>query len=649
MKKQKLLGPLATRSVCLIALLGCSSLSWAQAPAPAYLALSEQDFLADMPIVMSVSRLPQRLDETPGAVTLIDRDMIRLSGARDVADLLRLVPGFQSSTSFQNGAPVASYHGGFERYSARIQVLVDGRLVYTPYLFGGTGPGLQSVALADIERIEVLRGSNSAAYGARAMLGVINIVTRHSLDTLGLQAGLAAGENGIRDAQARIGWSQNDASFRLTLDRRADEGLSGANGHNQVSRVNFRVDLSASAQDEIQLRAGGFGIDYGTGLAGRLNFGDPLRDASLGSSYLQLDWRRSLGEDEDIAVSASHGKEAYVNNFEHALYPGLIVDFGGRVRSDTVSLQHTLRHSATVRVVLGGELRREQVTSKPLYNTNDALVTDFRRLFANAEWRLAPSLVLNAGGLYEKSNVSGDSFAPRLMLNWHIDAGQTLRAGISRAYRPPSTFEKYGDVRYTLRGRLIAVTTQASGTVQPEKMLARELGYLGEFANVGLSLDARVFHEQTRGFVKIIKKNSVNDFVNGPDFSIQGIEYQLNWRPWRDAKLSFSQAYIDIDAADMETVQAAPKRASTLTFFQKLPGGLDLSLMHQDSTATKLLGARDVFPKTRTDLRLALPLRFGVNRGELALVVQNLGSPYQDYAREFRFERRAFVTLRMEN
>ena len=59
------------------------------------------------------------------------------------------------------------------------------------------------MALADIERIEVLRGSNSAAYGARAMLGVINIVTRHTADTLGLQAGLSAGENGVRDAQAQ--------------------------------------------------------------------------------------------------------------------------------------------------------------------------------------------------------------------------------------------------------------------------------------------------------------------------------------------------------------------------------------------------------------------------------------------------------------
>jgi iron complex outermembrane receptor protein len=201
--------PLVKRRAYLIMSLGWAQLAFAQSPE----GVSEKDFLEDMPIVLSVSRLPQRLDETPGAVTILDRNMIRLSGARDVADLLRLVPGFQTSMSFENVAPLASYHGGFDGYSNRVQVLVDGRSVFSPYFIGSIGPGLQTVALADIERIEVLRGSNSAAYGARAFLGVINIVTRDTLDTMGLQASLTGGEVGIRDAQARIGWGQQDARF----------------------------------------------------------------------------------------------------------------------------------------------------------------------------------------------------------------------------------------------------------------------------------------------------------------------------------------------------------------------------------------------------------------------------------------------------
>ena len=373
-------------SVVLITLLGCARLVGAQQPD----LVSEADFLADMPVVLSVSRLPQRLDETPGAVTLIDREMIRLSGARDVADLLRLVPGFQSSSAFETDAPQASYHGAFGNYSARMQVLVDGRSVYSPYFVGTTGLGLQTVAISDIERIEVLRGSNSAAYGARAVLGVVNIITRHTVDTLGGQVGLTSGQNGIGDAQAQLGWGGDNGSFRLSVDRRGDQGLSGANGHNHVERVNFRADLRPSARDELQFQAGGVDVDAGRGFLG--NVGNPPRDSFWGSRYVQVDWRRNLGPDEDLTWSASHSTELFRDQFLYSLIPlgvndSMTIDSSGDASVDTVSLQHTFRYNPAVRVVWGGELRREQVVSKALYNTDSALVSDFSRLFGNVEWR----------------------------------------------------------------------------------------------------------------------------------------------------------------------------------------------------------------------------------------------------------------------
>ncbi len=657
-KVTKPLKPWLQQYVGLIAVLGWGSQAVAQPPD----AVSEKDFLTEMPIVLSVSRLPQRLDETPGAVTILDREMIRLSGARDVADLLRLVPGFQTSTSFETTAPLASYHGGFDSYSNRLQVLVDGRSVYSPYFIGSVGPGLQAVALADIERIEVLRGSNSAAYGARAMLGVINIVTRHTVDTLGGQASVTGGENGVRDSQARIGWGMEDASYRLTVDRRADDGLTGSNGYNQVSRVNFRADLRANARDEIQLRAGGLEIDAGKGKTG--NPENPPRESFFGSGYAQLDWRRNLGEDEDVALSLSHTEENYREAFPLSLIPlgvngSINVDSSGRSRNDSVSLQHTFRQGSSLRVVWGGEFRREQVTSKPLYNTDAAFVTDFTRLFGNVEWRLAKDLILNAGAMAEKSSVSGDSFAPRLMLNWHVAEGQTLRAGVSNANRPPSTFEKSSNVRFSLSGQLLAVRVLASGNVQPESVFVRELGYMGEFPRLGLNLDVRVFHEQISGFIRQKNDNPAfpKDYGNSEDIPIRGLEYQLKWRPWQGAQLIFNQAYVDIKsyvpgrADDSASALAAPQLASSLMYLQKLPGGLDLSLSHQDSGVATLQGSgKDgQMAMTRTDLRLGLPLRFGANRGELALVVQNLGAPYADFSPNFQFQRRAFVTLRVEN
>ncbi|WP_210545666.1 TonB-dependent siderophore receptor [Rhodoferax sp. PAMC 29310] len=648
------------RSVFLSIVLGWAGSVCAQMPD----ALSEKDFFTEMPIVLSVSRLPQRLDDTPGAVTILDRDMIRLSGARDVADLLRLVPGFQTSSSFETGAPVASYHGGFDSYSARIQVLVDGRSTYSPFLFGGVGPGLQAVALQDIERIEVLRGSNSAAYGARAMLGVINIVTRHTLDTQGAQASVGAGENGVRDVQARIGWGTAQASYRLTVDRRADEGLAGSNGHNAISRVNLRADLRASAQDEFQFRAGTLSIDAGKGFAGRAN--DPRRDRYFGSGFAQLDWRRTLNKNEDVALTVSHTEESHRDNFLLSLQPygyssNVVVDFGGRATNDSLMVQHTWRASPAWSFVWGGELRREEVESKPLYGTGTPFVTNFTRLFGNAEWKFLDDFVLNSGAMLEYSSASEETFAPRVMLNWHLAPGHTLRAGISKAYRPPSTYEKFGNTRYYFSGQTLAVITASRGNIDAESLVTRELGYLASLPRLGLELDVRAFEERIRGFVRQVSyslpagssllNTKALDYVNSEDFTIQGVEYQLGWRPWRDAKLVLGQAFTDVRSRDPGSAKAAPQSATTLMLTQRLSGGIDLSLMHQNSSTVTPQGAGIASARAmmRTDLRLGIPMRWGRQKGEVALVVQNLGLPFMEFDNLFRFERRAFVTLRIEN
>lgn len=643
-----------TRPLILLTLVACATAVSAQTAVE----VSEKDFLDEMPVVLSVSRLPQRLDETPGAVTVLDRDFIRRSGARDLADLLRLVPGFQSSASFYSGAPLASYHGAFDAYSNRMQVLVDGRSVYSPYFIGSVGPGLQTVALQDIDHIEVLRGSNSAAYGARAFLGVVNIVTQPTSETQGAQGTITAGQNGVRDAQARLGWSNAEATYRITVDQRADDGLDGSNGNNQVNRFNFRSDFFTNAGDEVQLRLGNLAIDSGKGLPG--NIDNPLRNSQFESGYLQADWRRSLSPDEDLAASWSHAQESYQDNFPYSLRKFGINDTytvsgSGKASSDNLSLQHTFRAGQSTRVVWGGEFRHETVTSAALYATDADFVTDFTRLFGNVEWRAWPSVVINAGAMAEKSSVSGGTVSPRLMANWHVAPGHTLRAGVSKAYRPPSTYEQFANVRYVWNGLLFGVNTLASGNVTPESVVANELGYLGEFPQWGASLDVRAYREKVNGFIRQLNATLPRDYANNEDFAIQGWEYQLKWRPWEGAQFILNQAYTDIGAADSiignGTAFAAPKRSSALVYFQKFPKGLDFTLTHQDSGTTTLQGAGlgSKMSFTRTDVRLGWPLRWGAHAGEVAVTVQNLGSPYQDYAIGQSFQRRAFVTLRLDN
>jgi len=627
--------------------------------------VSEKDYLADVPIVLSVSRLPQRLDETPGAMTLIDREFIRQSGARDVVDVLRLVPGFQTSNAFESDAPQANYHGSFSAFSARIQVLIDGRSVYSNYLFGSVAPGLMSVALDDIERIEVFRGSNSATYGARAMLGVVNIVTRSAADSLGVRAGVNRGDNGIQDTQLSLGWQVQGSAMRLGVDQRRDDGLTGSNGHNRVQRVNFRADVPVSSDAQLELRSGAMNVEAGRGFA--TNADAPLRETGYTSGFVQLDWRKTVDASQDYAIGFSHSQESFADVASFALPPPLFnidLDYSGVASNDSLNFENVHRLNSDLRWVWGAEWCRESVTSRPVYNTSEAIITDFNRLFTNVEWRLGKNVLLNAGGMAESSSASGLSFAPRLMMNWNAAPGQTFRAGFAKAFRPPSVFERHGDVRYSVNNQLLQITTLASGQVRPESVLTRELGYLAQAAWLNSQLDVRVYDEAVSGLIQSQKfplptgttffPSNPRDYFNGDSFSIRGLEAQWQATPWRGARLGLnverSQIFPSTPLFDPDLLAAVPQSAYTVSWMQQLPAGWQFAVNHRYLHSVSLPSNSSYRGSlSRTDLRLAKSLHWAGHRGEVALTVQNAGGVMLDYSKDFSFQKRTFVTLRLQD
>jgi iron complex outermembrane receptor protein len=634
-------------------------------------ALTEQDFLSEMPIVLSVSRLAQRLDETPGAVTILDRNFIRMSGARDVVDLLRVVPGFQTTTTFETEAPMASYHGRNDDWANRIQVLVDGRSVYSSHLQGSAGLGLQTLAMDDIERIEILRGSNSAAYGARAFLGVVNIISRDVRETGGAMGSVTAGENRVADVSTRVGWGDLATMYRISADTRSDAGLRGAYGENRISRVNFSAHIARDGGMEIDLRGGGVNIDAGHGSLEAAQYGNPPRMRFLGSQFLQVDWRKALGQDEDIAVSASHTENTFRDKFPYlnpdpgmASFYGIDVDFGGQEFNDALTLQHTTRHSAALRTVWGAELRREKVVSPSSFDARSEVSTDFYRVFGNLEWRLVPTLILNAGAMLEQSDMVGDSVAPRVMLNWHVAEGHTLRAGVSTAFRPPSAYEKYALVRYyPAAGAPPAApitTVQSSGLVTSERIDAQELGYQWRLPHWRLEGDLRVFNEHISDGIDMTE-TSIIDYRNTDNYRISGAEMQLNWKPWTTTQIFLTQSWTDTSGAPVplsvddshpyRVTHASARYASSLMLMHTLPSGWDVSLIYSRFDDMALMsGEKDqTYSGGRADLRIAKAFKLGKSKGGIALTVQNLDAPYQDGNRKFHFDKRAMLTLRFEN
>jgi iron complex outermembrane receptor protein len=640
----------------------CVANAFAQDPG-----LTEKDFLGELPVVFTVSRLPQPQNEAPGAVTVIDRELIRRSGAREIADLLRLVPGFQV-TYARGGNGLAPYHGAFFDQTPRLQVLVDGRAVYSPHYTGATAFGMRTIALEDIERIEILRGSNAANYGARAYLGVVNIITRDVDDTHGAMASITAGNRDIGDQAARIGWGDADAAFRLTGNRRGDDGLQGAPDKNLLGNLNFRGDIRLGVRDELEIRAGASNQSLSDGLPGEPS--SPLHYRTYYSRHLQADWRRTFGPDEELLVQLAHTRERYDDNWFVALPAPLIgapVDFGGAGRIDSLGFNHRFQAGSDSRVSWGGELRSEQDQGRQIFNSDRWVATRYRRLYGNLETRLTPGVLLNAGAMLENGSDYGTTLMPRVMLNWRVHPEHTLRFGSSSGRRDPSLFERHADQRVVAAdATLVDWAWLAHEGVRPEKMRVVEAGWFGELRRAGIAVDARLFRERISGFLEFVAEplppgtelagDTVFAFINGRKITIDGLELQGKWQPRPATQLYFGHAYLDTrvaaDAqlADSLGVLSMPRRATSLAWIERWPAGVETTVTHLRSGAISWAGAgEEVAPWHRTDLRVGYPFRARTARGEASLVVQNLNDqPLRDYQGPFEFRRRVYAVLKLE-
>ncbi|MBK5397031.1 TonB-dependent receptor [Pseudomonas sp. TH39(2020)] len=208
-----------------------------------------------LPQVLTATRLKQSPAAVPGSMTVIDSELINASGARDISELLRLVPGMMVGNINGNQAAV-NYHGTNATEARRLQVLIDGRSVYRAGLATVDWSDIP-VALEDIERIEVFRGPNTVSYGANALMAVVNIITRNPADSHGTRMKVTRGQRGIDDfyASQGVGWDSGD--LRLSLSGQQDDGFdSDRNGADyrdsrRLNRFNLAVSQTLTENQSI--------------------------------------------------------------------------------------------------------------------------------------------------------------------------------------------------------------------------------------------------------------------------------------------------------------------------------------------------------------------------------------------------------------
>lgn len=661
-------------------------------------AFSESAYLDEMPVVLSVSRLSQRVDEAPAAVTIIDRQMIRDSGAWDLAEVFRLVPGmyvaYHTSNVYTTNSMV-SYHGLGDAYAHRMQVLVDGRSVYSP-LFGGVMWDDIPIVLDDIERIEVIRGPNSASYGANSFLGVINIISRHPAEQQGKFVSISSGRS--RDeAVVRYGGRSDDLTYRLTASQRNDKGeniridnpLSNSDGwafnkydDKLIKMLNFRADYHLSAVDQFEFQ---FGYNGGSRQEGWSVDSFYPRNKSVENHFEQLRWRRSLDVGNELSVQFYHAQESTIDT----LYPTASKYQGLSFNADVVAhrydleVQHTFSPSDRTRLVWGGSARLDQ-TYWPLYlNRQDSFDFHLARLFGNLEWRIKPEVVVNVGAMAENNDFTGTDVTPRMAANWHFAADQTLRASYSKATRTPTLYEEVADNRYRVPTGVPApsqadyIMRYAVGGLRPERIASTELGYIGHHAS--LNVDFRLFHDELTDLISPFKYNPCNPtgtlptiggyvvppFVpagltapgiacygasstashNSGSAVVKGYETQLQWQLNQRTRLIYGLSHTRISSPNEDGqpyTNSAPTNSQSLMLTHRFNDKWSGSLMGYQVGEVHMLAADSgpdnanpqyfVGTYRRWDGRVAYRFKAGTGSGELALVVQNLAdSNYFEY------------------
>ena len=657
------------------------------------MALDESAYFSELPVVASVSRLPQRLADAPTAVTVIDRDMIKASGVRNLNDLFRLVPGFQTYPSATE-PPRVSYHGlNDEDYSPRVQVLIDGRSMYSPLFGNGVNWATMPVALEDIERVEVVRGTNAVSYGSNAFLGVINIITVDPALTHGVSVSTSYGSQNVRDYSLRAGGKLGEVGdFRFTYRQQNDNALANRGDwiDSYSSRLfDFRSDFALTGRDSLQVNVGQV---IGVTEVGRLNGGtqfgqptNPIRDLRQTSNYAQMLWRHTYSQTADLLLRYAYSEDNSDDAFNITIpgYPTFHINQSGdRGIRHEIELINTVQLMPSSRVAWGASWRTDALSSDWVLPRQGAVHREVGRIFGNLEWRPANWLTGNAGLAGESDSLAGFHLSPRASANFHVTPQNTIRVGYSRAYRTGSIVDYRGDYWSSL----VKYQFKADPNMPSERMDTWEIGFLGDWREWRSSLDVRLFREKVGDRLFYIDMDRASTPLGNSipstgmpiqDVTIKGIEYQFKWQPLESTRLVLNQAYIYIDSSYLAsalanpkstlgnsvgqlaiqelTESSAPRRSTSLLLMQKLPYGLQFSAAGywQD----KMKWSRNTWSEKyrRFDARLGYPFRWSGIGGELAYTVQSLNGAHNEYksdtytpSNDRVVDRRQWISLRLD-
>jgi iron complex outermembrane receptor protein len=447
--------------------------------------------------VTSVSKKEQKMSQVAAAIFVINQEQIRRSGATNIPDLLRMVPGLDVAQINANTWAISA-RGFNHELSDKLLVLIDGRSVYTA-TFAGVTWDTQDVPLEDIDRIEVIRGPGGTIWGANAVNGVINIITKRAGDTPGglITAGGGTDEKAFGTTQygGKMAGDFNYRVFAKYLDYAqspdTDNDRSGDSWH--LLHEGFRIDGDLSKSDSLTIQGD---IYRGTEGAAIVHTSlDPPENTNI-QSRADLSGGNIVGRWNHIFSDGSDAKLQFY--FDNNLRNGPesregrnTIDFDFQHHL-TLGTRHDLIWGAGYRLTMDNTVGTIDLAYVPASQSIQIFNT-----FVQDEITLKPNrLYLTVGTKLEHESYNGFALEPSVRLAWTPSNRHTLWAAISRASRTPSRLDTSALIGLAAfpgpEGTPQEVVLYGNNRQQSEHVIANELGYRTQVSR-RFSVDVALF------------------------------------------------------------------------------------------------------------------------------------------------------------
>jgi iron complex outermembrane receptor protein len=597
--------------------------------------------------------------QAPAAIYVITQEDIRRSGARTIPDALRMAPGV-TVTQAGSGDWTVTVRGGVNQFANKLLVLMDGRTIYSP-LFSGVIWDQQDTLIEDIDRIEVIRGPGATLWGANAVNGVINIITKNAVDTQEGLVALSAGNQIQGIGSVRYGFKTDEDSYARIYAQQSQyhsqftRSGDSANDNWKRSQAGFRSDSKLSDTRKLTLQGDAYSIDRD------VNYDIPDVNSATGTSLAS--GRDSTGfnvlarYDDRHSQNSNTTLQAYIDNVDiNTSF------FNDKATTFDVDIQNVWTGWDRHELVWGGGYRlivSENEPTSAQYSLSPQRRSDnLFSAFIQDRYALLPDeLYLTMGTKLEHNEYTGIEIQPSSKLSWLIDDDQMMWTSVSRAVHTPSRFTDDGRLSYIvnpvggLGANPLLIRSQPNRDLESEKMIAYEVGYRIQ-PDKRSSIDMAAFYHDyddifldvlntagyTAGAFDILPVRTINGNKarsNGVELSGK-VNLDSNWHV--AATYSYINLVFDTKSSPTNIDWGRqPKNQFNIRSNYQFANGLEMN------NSIYYIGRKagiGISPIVRFDTRLAYEIRKGM---ELSLVGQNLLVSRQQEFTPFLYSRPAEI------